>query len=80
MSNLLAAIRARSANISDVRITVAGDVGGSPDRVEAFLLRIRARYDDADEMRKLITIAERSCLVTNTLKAGATVTTVLEEA
>jgi putative redox protein len=79
MSNLLAAIRAREAKVSDVRITVVGEVGGSPDRVEAFTLKIRAKYDDRDEMQKLITIAERVCIVTNTLKAGARVTNVLED-
>ena len=79
MSNLLAAIRAREAKVSDVRITVVGEVGGSPDRVEAFTLKIRAKYADRDEMLKLITIAERSCIVTNTLKSGARVTNVLED-
>jgi putative redox protein len=71
LSNLLAAVRARSAAVSDVRITVSATVGGTPERVEAFTLSIAAAYDDEDLMRKLIGIAERACIVTNTLKEAA---------
>ena len=78
LSNLLAAVRARSAAISDVRIAVIGTIGGTPERVEAFAVTVKAKYHDEELMRKLIAIAERGCLVTNTLKAGAEVTVRLE--
>ena len=68
LSTLLAAIRARTAEVTDVRLSVTGSIGGVPERFEAMDLRISARYGDADLMRKLIAMAERSCLVTNTLR------------
>ena len=74
MSTLLAAIRTREAAVSDVRVSVTGMIGGVPERFEAMALLVSASYSDADEMRKLITIAERGCLVTNTLKDAVRVT------
>ena len=73
MSNLLAAIRAREAAVSDVRIAVTGTIENAPDRMTAIALNISAIYDDADLMRKLVAIAERSCIVTNTLRAGVSI-------
>jgi putative redox protein len=78
MSNLLAAIRARDAAISEVRLTVSATIGGSPQRVTALALKISANHSDIELMRKLITIAERACIVTNTLKEAAPVSIVLE--
>src|SRR5215471_15923318 len=65
MSNLLAAIRTREAAVTDVRITVTGTIDGSPERFTAMKLSIRAKYKDAELMHKLITIAERGCIVSN---------------
>src|SRR5436309_7537631 len=73
MSNLLAAIRARSAPLSDVRVAVSGTMEGTPERFTAFALDVSARHDDAGEARKLIGIAARACAVTNTLRRAATV-------
>src|SRR2546428_13635835 len=73
MSNLLAAIRAREAAVSDVRIAVTGTIESGPDRMTAIALAVSATYDDADLMRKLVTIAERSCIVTNTLRSGVSI-------
>jgi putative redox protein len=74
MSTLLAAIRAREAHVSNVRIEVTGTVEESPDRYTAIAMAVHADYDDADLARKLITIAENGCLVTSTLKQGLAVT------
>ena len=74
MSTLLAAIRTREAAVSDVRVSVTGTIGGVPERFEAMALQVSASYSNADEMRKLITVAERGCLVTNTLKDAVRVT------
>jgi putative redox protein len=68
MSTLLAAIRTREADVSDVRVSVTGTIGGVPERFEAMALRVSAKYADHDLMRKLVSVAERGCLVTNTLK------------
>jgi putative redox protein len=74
MSTLLAAIRAREANVSNVRIQVRGTVEESPDRYTSIAMIVHADYDDADLARKLLQIAENGCLVTRTLKHGLEVT------
>ena len=79
MSNLLAAIRARAAAVSEVQLTVSAETGGEPERVTALSLKIRANHSDPELMHKLITIAERACLVTNTLKEAAPVSIILED-
>lgn len=78
MSTLLAAIRTREADVSDVSLTVDGTVGGVPERFEALRMHVRAKYSDADLMRKLIVMAERGCLVTNTLRDAVLISVELE--
>jgi putative redox protein len=68
MSNLLAAIRARSAAVSNVHIVVEGTLENAPPHFSAITMKIQAEYSDRTEMEKLITISERSCIVANTLK------------
>ena len=78
MSTLLAAVGSRSAEVDNVRITVTATVGGVPERIEAMALRVNATYTDTDLMRKLLAIAERGCLVTNTLKDAMVLSLILE--
>lgn len=68
MSTLLAAIKAREANISNVQTALTGTLEGSPPQFTAIAMDISGTYDDKDNMEKLVTIAERSCIVANTLK------------
>ena len=68
MSNLLAAIRAREAAVYNVRIEVIGTLGSNPGRYTGVEMKIAADYSDKELMTKLVTIAERGCLVANTLK------------
>lgn len=68
MSTLLAAIRARQADVSDVSIDVAATIDGTPARFTAAMLTISAIYEDQDLMDKLVTISQRGCLVVNTIK------------
>ena len=68
LSTLLAAVRTREADVSNVRVSVVGTIGGVPERFESMAMRVSAKYSDEDLMRKLIAMAERGCLVTNTLK------------
>src|SRR2546428_4709664 len=65
MSNLLAAIRAREAAVSDVRIDVSGTIDGPPDRFTGFTMAVSATHGDASLVHKLIAIAARACAVTN---------------
>ena len=74
MSNLLAAVRAREAAVTNVRVDVTGTIDGSPDRFTAFTMNVSATHADAGQVRKLIAIAARACAVTNTLRRAATVT------
>jgi putative redox protein len=74
MSNLLAAVKARDADVKNVRFTVEGTLESAPPRFSAMTLRITADYADEDEMRKLITIAERGCISRNTLKEAVHLT------
>jgi putative redox protein len=74
MSTLLAAARTRDTALFGVRVTVTGTVGGVPERFESLHMRVSAQHDDRDLVRKLITLAERGCLVTNTLRGAAVVT------
>jgi putative redox protein len=79
MSNLLAAIRARNASVFDLRIAVSATIDGTPERVTALTLKVLGRFDDADLMRKMIGIAERGCIVTNTLKLAVPISILLED-
>ena len=78
LSTLLAAVNTRSADVSNVKVSVTGTIGGIPERFEALDLKVQATYSDADLMRKLVGMAERGCLVTNTLKDAVTISVVIE--
>jgi putative redox protein len=79
LSTLLAAVRTREADVSDVRVSVIGTVGGVPERFESMALRVSGKYSDEDLMRKLIALSERGCLVTNTLKDAVAISVTLEK-
>ena len=77
MSNLLAAIRAREtpgAGISNVRVAVTATVDGPPDRVTAMTMTVGAAGADRATLEKLVEIAGRACIVTNTLKLAVPIT------
>lgn len=78
MSNLLAAIRAREAAISDVEIAINGNLEGSPPHFTAIEMRISGQYDNRELMQKLVTISERSCIVANTLKGSVDLSFIVE--
>jgi putative redox protein len=77
-SHLLAAIRAREADIQDVKVKVSGTLDGSPESFTALTLDISAAAKDEDLLRKLVTIAERSCQVTNTLRASVPISLLVQ--
>ncbi len=68
MSNLLAAIRARDLAISGVRTEVTGVLADSPTRFESVELRISADTQDRELLDKLVEIADRGCIMMNTLR------------
>ena len=68
MSNLLAAVASRESDVSDIKLSIAGTLAGSPPSFTAVEMKIAAIYSNKKEMEKLVTIAERGCIVANTLK------------
>ncbi len=68
MSNVLAAIRARNAAVSDVRIEVEGTVAGSPPVFTAIIVSVWAECGDRELLDHLIDIADRGCIMMNTLR------------
>ena len=80
LSTLLAAVKARDAEVSNVRVAVVGTIDGSPERFESMAMHVTATYADDDLMRKLVEIAERGCLVSNTLKNAVRLSVVVERA
>ncbi|WP_209440257.1 OsmC family protein [Thermus parvatiensis] len=69
MSNLLAAIRAREAPIGEVRV-VEGTLAEAPPRYRQIRMEVQARTEDRALLEKLVTMAERACIVANTLRGG----------
>jgi putative redox protein len=67
MSNLIAAAAARSIRAEGLEVRVQGTLASAPPRVEAIDLEVRAESVAPDVLDKLITIAERGCIVHNTL-------------
>ena len=74
MSNLLAAVNARALEVQDLRLAIAGTLGEGPARFTAVTMVVSGRSADRAEMEKLVTIAERGCIVANTLKNAVDLT------
>ena len=70
-SHFLAAIRARDAAVTNVRVAVTGTLDGTPERFTAFTMDVSAQCPDPELARKLITMAGRACQVVNTLRQVA---------
>lgn len=68
MSNLLAAIQARNAAVSGVRVDVTGTLGGTPSRFVALNLTVTADSSDRELLGTLTEIAGRGCILVNTLR------------
>jgi putative redox protein len=68
MSNLLAAIVARNAEVSDVRVDVVGILADSPSRFTGLELRVSAAGGDPELLERLLEIADRGCIMMNTLR------------
>jgi putative redox protein len=70
-SHFLAAIRAREAAVTNVRVAVTGTLDGTPERFTAFTMDVSAQCPDPELACKLITMAGRACQVLNTLRQVA---------
>lgn len=74
MSNLLAAALARDITISSAKVEIEGDLAEAPPRYTAIRMRVSADCEPADQMQKLVTIAERGCIAANTLRDAVELT------
>jgi len=74
MSTLLAAIKARTSAVSHVRVEVAGTLVDGPTRYEAIHVRVSADGETRDVLEKLVDVADRGCIMTNTLRATLSLT------
>jgi len=68
MSNLLAAIRAREAEISNVTAEVTGRIVDSPARFIAVEVSVAAGDGKHELLEHLVKIADRGCIMMNTLR------------
>jgi putative redox protein len=73
MSNLIAAGKAPDIRIDDLSVDVHGTLAAAPPRFESIALEVRGRSADKATFDKLIQIAERGCIVHNTLAGGVRV-------
>ena len=80
LSTLLSAVKTRGADVSDVHVAVVGTIDGTPERFESMALHVTAKYADEDVMHKLVEIAERGCLVSNTLKDAVRLSVIVQRA
>lgn len=68
MSNLIAASQGREIEAKGLSITVSGTLDGTPPRFQKMAMQVNCKGIDRDQMEKLVTIAERGCIVANTLR------------
>jgi len=68
MSNLLAAIESREAEITAVEVALSAQLEGTPPRFTEIELQVSGVYQDKEELEKLVIIAERGCIVANTIR------------
>jgi putative redox protein len=74
MSNLLAAIGARKANVTEVKVEIRATLEDGPPHFSAIQMAIAAKGGDRSQLKKLVTIAERGCIVANTIKPAVKLT------
>lgn len=70
MSNLLAAAAARGMILNNIRVDVTGQLSDEgPGRFVAINLSISGESSAPDEFSTLVAIAEKGCIVANTLRS-----------
>jgi putative redox protein len=73
MSNLVAAAQARDVELGDIDVTIVGTLKGTPPAYERINMTVTGPAS-VETLPKLVTMAERGCIVANTLKSGLTLT------
>ena len=67
MSNLLAAAKARDIKLNHARTEISAELADAPPRYTDIAMQVTAQCEPADALEKLVAIAERGCIVANTL-------------
>lgn len=67
-STLFAALDGRGMDVHDIGITVSGTLEEAPNRFSAIHMRVVGDTADQERFERMVNIAERSCIVANTLK------------
>jgi putative redox protein len=67
-STLLAAIKTREADVSGVKVEVTGTLLESPTRFSAVEVCVFATCPDRELFERLVEIAEKGCIIVNTLR------------
>jgi putative redox protein len=67
LSNLSAAVGARAVTVDGLAVVVRGSLAAAPPRFASIEMEVRGRAGDPEALDKLATIAERACIVHNTL-------------
>jgi putative redox protein len=70
MSNLLAAIKARAAGVTNVQTEVIGILAQAPARFSAIELHVHAESPSLELLEWLVEVADRGCIMMNTLRAS----------
>ncbi len=70
MSNLLAAAKARGIELNNAHANIEADIADAPARFTAIRMSVSAQCNPPEDLNKLVTIAERGCIVANTLRVA----------
>lgn len=70
MSNLLTAAKARGIELNNAHAKIEADIADAPARFTAIRMSVSAQCNPPEDLNKLVTIAERGCIVANTLRAA----------
>jgi putative redox protein len=70
MSNLLAAVKAREVQATNLGVGIRAVLDDAPPRFSRVDMQVSGDYLDRREMEKLVIIAERGCIVANTIKGA----------
>ena len=74
MSNLIAAAAARGVSVDGLTVDVRATLASAPPRFDAIGLEVHGKTADDATLDKLVAIAERACIVHNTLAGGVPLT------
>lgn len=74
MSNLLAAVKARGADIKGVKLQIVGTLESAPSRFGEIEVQVSAEASDKAQLEKLVEMADRACISSNTLRRATKVT------